>query len=95
MNIDPSDLKFIIMQQTRAINDFVNNNLKNKDEEGYAFLSNVKKGESMPFEFAYSFSFKQPIFKIKIAKRTKHIEDRAYDILCCTHESVWVKEGLE
>ena len=89
------DFEVEISKQRGAIVQFVEDNLKNKDEEGYAFLTNIKKREEMPFQFAIVFDFKQPIFKIKKPLRSKGISNRQYDKLCCTHEGIWVKEGLE
>ena len=89
------DFELQISQQRGAIIQFVENNLRSRDEEGYAFLTNNKKGEAMPIEFALLFDFKQPVFKIKTPWRSNDSSNRTYDKLCCTHEGIWVKEGLE
>jgi len=89
------DFEVELSKQQGAIAQFINDNLRRKDEEGYAFLTNIKKGEALPTEFAIVFDFKHPIFKVKDAKRMDKMSDRTYDKVCCLYEGVWVKEGLE
>lgn len=59
-----------------------------KDEEGFAFLTNSPVGKSAPIDFAREFGFRLPIFKVKEAKRAYENQDVS-DL-----ESWWVKEGL-
>ena len=94
-NFDDIDFITEMSKQLINIKQFVEGNLKNIDEEGFAFLTNIKKGDSLPIAFALRFGFKNPVFKIKEAKKNKEIEDYDYDILCCKFEGAWVKEGLE
>lgn len=63
---------------------------KNKpDEEGFIFITNKnKKDMSLPFEFTRKyFGFKQPIFKIKEAKK-RDGHDTSY------MNGIWAKEGM-
>jgi hypothetical protein len=63
----------------------VRRNLRKVDKEGFAFLTNTKKGAPAPFEFARGYGIIHPIFIIK----------KAYDKYgneMTGHESWWVRD---
>jgi hypothetical protein len=90
-----NEIKQEIDALEKDIDLFVRENLRNKDSEGYAFLSNIHRGEPINFQMALRFGFKHPIYKIaKMVKMQKQSEEE-YLILSGNMESVWVKEGLK
>jgi len=81
-------------QLMEDINLFVQKNLKHKDSKGFSFLTNIHKGEPMPFEFAYKWGFKQPIFEVKKMYKMPNVSEEEYLIVSNNWEGIWVKEGL-
>lgn len=75
----------IYLRFSNEIAQKVKRNLRNVDEEGFAFLSNAKKHSSAPIEYAKGYGLIQPIFITKKAfdKYGKELE---------THESWWVRD---
>lgn len=63
----------------------VQRNLKNVDKEGFAFLTNTKKGLEPPKDFAKAYGIVRPSFILKKAY------DR-YGNELTTHESWWVRD---
>jgi len=101
-----SPREFAVMA-IREINQKVERQLRiDKDEEGYAFLTNARKGEPAPFEFAKEYGFIQAVFKVKEAKlpvidafqfghgAPDEIVKENREWLLKTDESWWVKEGV-
>ena len=101
-----SPREFAVMA-IREINQKVERQLRiDKDEEGYAFLTNARKGESAPFEFAKEYGFIQPVFKVKEAwfpdngvfQFGRGVPDEIVkenrEWLLKADESWWVKEGV-
>jgi len=95
-----------IMELQKAVQMQIVENLKFIDEQGYRYLTNIRRGSQLPFDMAKDCGYVQPIFIIKPALYTKHpgyhyggiyldpivTMNRAW--LQDRYESVWVREGL-